>query len=92
MSSECYTLKESTWLRVEYGGIDKRVPLDHGTAKPCLDSGEIHVARPTGGTGSQGEVCRCVETEVLRAPAVGASPSCSMWNTFVEWEHPFYLC
>ena len=20
-----------------YGGIDKRVPLEHGTAKPCLD-------------------------------------------------------
>ena len=41
--------------------------------------GEIHVARLTGGVrGSQSEVCRCVETDILRVPAVGASPSCSL--------------
>ena len=55
--------------------------------------GEIHVARLTGGT----EVHRArsagvLRLDILRAPAVGASPSCSVWNTFVEWEDPFYIC
>lgn len=81
-SSEPDILKESTWLKeelVDTVGLTKKVPLEHGIVKPRLDSEEIHVARLTGRPErTQGEVCSCVETDILRAPAVGTSPSRSI--------------
>lgn len=64
----------------------QRVPLEHGTGKPCLDSvGKFMLLGwLEGQRGSQGEVCSYVETDILRVPHHGCISQLLHGNTFLD--------